>query len=77
MESWVYLWDISKKMILIALCFQARFHPNPQYMKKQPDITEGMRSILVDWLVEVAEEFKLDQNTLHMSITIVDRSVCN
>ena len=44
-------------------------------MKKQPDITEGMRSILVDWLVEVAEEFKLDQQTLHMSISIVDRSV--
>lgn len=50
-----------------------RFHPNPQYMKKQPDITEVMRCILVDWLVEVAEEFKLDQHTLYMSISIVDR----
>ena len=52
---------------------QVRFHPNPHYMKKQPDITEGMRCILIDWLVEVAEEFKLDQHTLYMSISIVDR----
>lgn len=52
---------------------QVRFHPNPQYMKKQPDITEAMRCILVDWLVEVSEEFKLDQYTLYMSISIVDR----
>lgn len=42
-------------------------------MKKQPDITDGMRSILVDWLVEVAEEFKLDQHTLYMSASIMDR----
>lgn len=42
-------------------------------MKKQPDITQGMRCILVDWLVEVAEEFKLDQHTLYMAISIVDR----
>ena len=42
-------------------------------MKKQPDITEGMRCILVDWLVEVTEEFKLDQHTLYMALSIVDR----
>ncbi len=55
------------------LYFQARFHPNPHYMKKQQDITEGMRCILVDWLVEVTEEFKLDQQTLYMALSIVDR----
>ena len=29
----------------------------------------------MDWLVEVTEEFKLDQQTLYMAISIVDRSV--
>lgn len=56
---------------------EVRFHPNPQYMKKQPDITDAMRCILIDWLVEVAEEFKLDQQTLYMSISIVDRFLSN
>lgn len=60
-------------MSLSGVILQMRFHPNPQYMKKQPDITDGMRCILVDWLVEVAEEFKLDQYTLYMSLSIVDR----
>ena len=42
-------------------------------MKDQSDITDSMRCILVDWLVEVAEEFKLDQQTFFMSLSIVDR----
>jgi len=45
-------------------------------MTQQHDITIGMRCILVDWLVEVAEEFKLDQQTLYMSLSIVDRWEC-
>ena len=52
---------------------QVRFHPNPHYMMKQLDITVDMRAILVDWLVEVAEEFKLEQQTFYMALTIVDR----
>lgn len=52
---------------------QVRFHPKPGYMSKQPDITNGMRSILVDWLVEVSDEFKLEAQTLHLAVTITDR----
>ena len=42
-------------------------------MKKQPDITSAMRAILVDWLVEVSDEFKLESQTLYMSVSLVDR----
>lgn len=38
---------------------EIRHKPKAHYMRKQPDITEGMRTILVDWLVEVGEEYKL------------------
>ncbi|KAF0693049.1 Aste57867_15944 [Aphanomyces stellatus] len=37
------------------------------------DITSKMRGILVDWLVEVGEEYKLVPHTLHMSVHLVDR----
>ncbi len=47
--------------------------PLVDYMIKQPDISQGMRCILVDWLVEVCEEFKLEQQTLYLGVTIVDR----
>ncbi|XP_066999769.1 G2/mitotic-specific cyclin-A [Anabrus simplex] len=47
--------------------------PKPNYMKKQTDITYSMRSILVDWLVEVAEEYKLQAETLYLAISYIDR----
>ncbi|XP_030766387.1 cyclin-A2 isoform X2 [Sitophilus oryzae] len=43
------------------------------YMKKQPDVTANMRSILVDWLVEVAEEYKLHTETLYLAVNYIDR----
>ncbi|XP_011629119.1 cyclin-A3-1 isoform X2 [Amborella trichopoda] len=39
----------------------------------QNDITANMRGILVDWLVEVAEEYKLISDTLYLTISYIDR----
>ncbi|KAL5074708.1 hypothetical protein RYX36_013692 [Vicia faba] len=36
-------------------------------------ITINMRGILVDWLVEVAEEYKLLPQTLHLAVSYIDR----
>eukprot|EP00062_Callorhinchus_milii_P015910 gi/632966642/ref/XP_007899531.1/ PREDICTED: cyclin-A2-like [Callorhinchus milii] len=47
--------------------------PKATYLSKQPDITNGMRAILVDWLVEVGEEYKLHNETLHLAVNYVDR----
>ena len=42
-------------------------------MTKQPDITFPMRSILVDWLVEVSEEYKLNTETVYLAVNYIDR----
>lgn len=42
-------------------------------MKKQQDITNSMRSILVDLLVEVSEEYKLHRETLFLAVNYIDR----
>lgn len=42
-------------------------------MKKQPDITVSMRAILVDWLVEVGEEYKLQNESLYLAVNYIDR----
>lgn len=47
--------------------------PAINYMERQPDLNEHMRAILFDWLVEVAEEYKLKPSTLFLTTTIVDR----
>eukprot|EP00249_Psilotum_nudum_P006255 c19588_g2_i2 orf=163-1740(+) len=39
----------------------------------QQDINAGMRGILVDWLVEVAEEYKLVPDTLYLTVSYIDR----
>ncbi|OAY57925.1 G2/mitotic-specific cyclin S13-7 [Manihot esculenta] len=43
------------------------------YMHLQPDINAKMRSILVDWLVEVHRKFELMPETLYLTINIMDR----
>ncbi|XP_004716545.1 cyclin-A2 [Echinops telfairi] len=52
---------------------EVKCKPKVGYMKKQPDITNSMRAILVDWLVEVGEEYKLQNETLYLAVNYIDR----
>lgn len=48
--------------------------PSTNYMEKlQRDITPNMRGILIDWLVEVSEEYRLVPDTLHLTVNLIDR----
>ncbi|KAI4329290.1 hypothetical protein L6164_021573 [Bauhinia variegata] len=47
--------------------------PHPNFMETvQRDITQSMRAILVDWLVEVSEEYKLVPDTLYLTVYLID-----
>ncbi|KAJ7962930.1 Cyclin [Quillaja saponaria] len=47
--------------------------PHPNFMETiQRDITQSMRGILVDWLVEVSEEYKLVPDTLYLTVYLID-----
>jgi cyclin A len=59
-------------LAFIALS-QQKYRPDPQYMTRQNDINSNMRGILVDWLVEVSEQYKLHTETLFLSINYIDR----
>lgn len=48
-------------------------HPSAHYMSGQCEINDKMRAILIDWLVEVHLKFKLLQETLFLTINIIDR----
>ncbi|KAL3621102.1 hypothetical protein CASFOL_036014 [Castilleja foliolosa] len=53
---------------------EVKRRPLFNYMEKvQEDINPAMRSILVDWLVEVAEEYKLVSDTLYLTVNYIDR----
>lgn len=42
-------------------------------MTEQSEIDERMRRILIDWLIQVHNKFTLLQETLYLTISIVDR----
>jgi len=46
---------------------------SPHFMQNQRDINAQMRAILIDWLVEVAEEYRLVPETLHLAVNYIDR----
>ncbi|XP_057837903.1 cyclin-A1-4 isoform X2 [Cryptomeria japonica] len=48
--------------------------PRTDYMEVvQQDMNNSMRGILIDWLVEVAEEYKLVPETLYLTVAYIDR----
>ena len=52
---------------------ESLYLPKPGYMVVQESINEKMRSILIDWLVEVHLKFKLFEETLFLTVNIIDR----
>lgn len=50
------------------------FAPRPNYMEFQSDVNGKMRSILVDWLVQVHIKYNCkSDNTLFLAVNILDR----
>ncbi|CAN1730348.1 CYCA1-1 [Linum perenne] len=48
--------------------------PTTDFMERtQTDIDASMRAILIDWLVEVAEEYELVPDTLYLAVNYIDR----
>ena len=52
---------------------ELRTLPDPNYLEWQRNLRPKMRSILVDWMVEVHLKFRLLPETLYLSINIMDR----
>ncbi|KAK9164941.1 hypothetical protein Scep_000132 [Stephania cephalantha] len=46
---------------------------SPAYMSHQFDINERMRAILIDWLIEVHYKFELMEETLFLTVNLIDR----
>ncbi|KAK4769353.1 hypothetical protein SAY86_027503 [Trapa natans] len=65
-----YASDIYKNIRILELDRRSSIN----YMETvQQDITPNMRGILIDWLVEVSEEYKLASDTLYLTVNLIDR----
>lgn len=73
-ESQKYGYAPSMLQYLRSLEVEARRRPLSNYMERvQDDVNQVMRAILIDWLVEVAEEYKLVSDTLYLTVNYIDR----
>ncbi|KAK3006588.1 hypothetical protein RJ639_016118 [Escallonia herrerae] len=60
--------------ILLMTCLQTKKMPSTDFMERiQKDINASMRATLIDWLVEVAEEYRLVSDTLFLAVNYIDR----
>jgi len=54
---------------------ETRYPIRSQHLVSQTDINGRMRGILIDWLVQVHIRFHLLQETLYLTIGIIDRYI--
>jgi len=47
--------------------------PNPKYMDHQEKLSWKMRTVLIDWLIDIHNQFRLLPETLYLAVNIVDR----
>merc|ERR1711865_920627 len=52
---------------------EVTFLPCADYMDMQTDLTPKMRTILMDWLIEVHMKYRLRSETLHLCVNLIDR----
>lgn len=66
--------DFAEDILKSCLSVESQTQPASDYMAKtQKDIHEKMRSILIDWLVDVHYKFKLVPETLYLTVNLIDR----
>lgn len=69
------LFEYSNEIAHYLYSRERKFMPDPFYMNKQTSINNKMRCILIDWMVDVADEYKLKDETLFLAINYIDRYV--
>jgi len=65
--------DYTDDILQHAKSRELEYMPKFNYMEKQSDISFPMRSVLVDWVVEVGEGFDVETETVHLAVNYIDR----
>ncbi|KAG5324792.1 CCNB3 protein, partial [Pseudoatta argentina] len=73
-ENWLDPYQISHYAMDIFEYLKGREHlfPISDYMDRQVCLSQWMRALLVDWMVEVQESFELNHETLYLAVKLVD-----
>jgi hypothetical protein len=73
-ENPQFVAEYTKEILQHYLAQERVNQPKSKNMKHQPFITDRMRSILIDWIIEVHQQLrKLKTESLFLTINIIDR----
>lgn len=72
-QELIELPDYSPSIFEHLKSVEPMYAPKANFMENQSDINSPMRSILIDWLIEVADEYKLHDETLFLCVQYIDR----
>lgn len=73
-ENWLDPYQVSHYVMDIFeyLKERERLFPIGDYMDRQVCLSQWMRALLIDWMVEVQESFELNHETLYLAVKLVD-----
>ena len=72
-EDLKYVKEYQKEIFSYLTSLERKIIINPNYISFQKDISEKMREILIDWVINAHLNFKLSNETLFLTIILIDR----
>lgn len=64
---------LDEKTIELMTAREGQSMPRPDYLAQHPSLDPGMRSVLVDWMMEVCREFEMQRESFYLSVCVLDR----
>lgn len=68
-----FSWGDAKEIWDLMLQKDELYQRNPLLLHRHPSLQARMRSILLDWLNEVSEVYRLHRETYYLSVDFIDR----
>ena len=72
-DSVINFREYSEEVLEYLLGYEKKYIADATYMSRQQEVNYKMRNILIDWMVEVTDEYKLHPETLFIAVNIIDR----
>ncbi|XP_061163487.1 G1/S-specific cyclin-E-like [Saccostrea echinata] len=68
-----FSWADSQEVWTLMLRKESQYNRNHQMFDRHPTLQPRMRSILLDWIIEVCEVYRLHRETFYLSVDFIDR----
>ncbi|VDI08440.1 G1/S-specific cyclin-E-like [Mytilus edulis] len=72
-----FSWADSREVWQNMMTKEQHYARNPNVFDKHPMLQPRMRTILLDWLIEVCEVYRLHRETFYLATDFLDRFLCS